>query len=62
MKILRYICIGLGASVLVALSLSAFNLLPLLLGQGSLNPPPGPPMPTMKSLDQVEARIPINAM
>lgn len=27
--------------------------------QGSLTPPPGPPGPVMKSLDQVEARIPL---
>ena len=30
-------------------------------GQGALTPPPGPPAPTMKSLDQVEARIMVNA-
>ena len=30
-------------------------------GQGSLTPPPGPPAPTMKTLDQVEARTIVNA-
>ena len=30
-------------------------------GQGALTPPPGPPAPTMKTLDQVEARIIVNA-
>lgn len=31
------------------------------LAQGSLTPPPGPPTATMKTLDQVEARIPLVA-
>lgn len=30
-------------------------------GQGSLTPPPGPPAPTVKTLDQVEARTIVNA-
>lgn len=29
--------------------------------QGPLAPPPGPPLPSMKTLDQVEARIPLTA-
>jgi hypothetical protein len=42
-----------------ALLLSAFSLQPsALLGQGSLSPP-GAPAPTMKTLDQVEARTAI---
>lgn len=31
----------------------------IVLGQGSLTPPPGAPAPTMKTLDQLEARTPI---
>src|SRR5437763_17142530 len=31
------------------------------MAQGSLNPPPGAPAPSMKTLDQVEARIPVDA-
>src|SRR5688572_12266017 len=33
-----------------------------LYGQGSLTPPPGTPAPTMKTLDQVEARTIVNAV
>ena len=32
-----------------------------VFAQGSLTPPPGPPAPTMKSLDQIEARTPISS-
>jgi hypothetical protein len=31
------------------------------LAQGSLTPPPGAPAPTMKTLDQIEARTPISS-
>jgi hypothetical protein len=42
--------------------LSAFSLQPLALhAQGTLTPP-GPPAPTMKSLDQIEARTPISSV
>ena len=41
------------------LGLSIIHL-PRASGQGSLTPPPGAPVPTMKSLDQVEARTPID--
>src|SRR3954471_5647699 len=34
---------------------------PSALAQGALTPPAGPPAPTMKSLDQIEARIILNA-
>jgi hypothetical protein len=40
--------------------LFSFCSLPLLaFGQGPLTPPPGAPGPTMKTLDQIEARTPI---
>ena len=43
------------------ISSAALVLLPVVIfAQGPLNPP-APPAPTMKTLDQVEARIPINA-
>ncbi len=42
------------------LLISAFTTDPVF-GQGGLTPPPGPPAPTMKSLDQVEPRIIVNA-
>ena len=41
------------------LLLSSFCLLPSSFGQGSLTPP-GPPAPTMKTLEQVEPRTPIS--
>ena len=42
--------------------ISAFQLFGVVaFGQGSLTPP-GPPAPTMKTLDQVEARTPVDAV
>ena len=46
-------------SALILFLFSA-GLIPSSFGQGSLTPP-GPPAPTMKTLDQVEARAPIDA-
>src|SRR5678809_1013800 len=40
--------------------LSSFLLLPSAIPQGSLTPP-GAPAPTMKTLDQLQPRIPVNA-
>src|SRR5215469_10506728 len=40
---------------------SAICLPPSAFGQGSLTPP-GAPAPTMKSLDQIEARTPISSL
>jgi len=45
-----------------ALLLSAIHCqLSTALAQGSLTPPPGAPAPTMKTLDQIEARMPISS-
>ena len=43
-----------------AFTLVAAALPHLAFAQGALNPP-GPPAPTMKTLDQIEARTPVNA-
>lgn len=48
--------LGLGASLLVATGLCA------RAGAGDLSPPAGPPAPTMKTLDEVEARTPISTL
>jgi hypothetical protein len=39
--------------------LAALALPALAFAQGALTPPPGAPAPTMKTLDQIEPRIPI---
>jgi parallel beta-helix repeat protein len=63
MKMLRFTSVGLRASLLVALFLSTAQLLNIstLFAQGPLTPP-GPPAPTMKSLEQIASTgIAINA-
>ena len=47
------------AALIVGLSIIH---LPRAFSQGSLTPPPGPPAATMKSLDQIEPRIPISSL
>jgi hypothetical protein len=49
-----------NAEILTLLFLSAFSFQFSAFSQGSLTPP-GAPAPTMKSLDQIEARTPISA-
>jgi len=46
---------------LLALSTLSHPLSTSLHAQGSLTPPPGAPAPTMKTLDQIEPRTPVNA-
>jgi parallel beta-helix repeat protein len=46
----------LGALLLLSTFTAQFNT----FAQGSLTPPPGAPAPVMKTLDQVEPRIPLN--
>lgn len=46
------------AKIQITAILSAFFILPSAFGQGALTPP-GPPAPTMKTLDQIEPRMPI---
>ena len=45
----------------ILLILALFSLAPSGFGQGTLTPPPGPPAPTMKTLDQIEPRTIVNA-
>src|SRR5450631_969089 len=46
--------------LLILFFLSSFLLLPSAFPQGNLTPP-GAPAPTMKTLDQIEARTPISS-
>lgn len=55
MSTLRLSTLLAGASLAVL----ALATAPLARAQGSLTPPAGPPAPTMKSLDQIEARTPL---
>jgi hypothetical protein len=47
--------------ILITAFVSVFCLPPSAFGQGVLTPP-GAPAPTMKSLDQIEARTPVDAV
>lgn len=51
-----------GRAVFSAAILIVFTSINSATAQGSLTPPPGVPGPTMKTLDQVEARIPITVV
>ena len=53
MKTPQFLAAGLALAGPFLLASSGF-------GQGDLNPPPGPPAPTMKSLDQIEPRTPVD--
>jgi parallel beta-helix repeat protein len=51
------------SSILALVALSNLNVqLSTAFAQGALTPPPGAPAPVMKSLDQIEARIPLNTV
>lgn len=47
---------------LVFFTIASFLTASRTFAQGDLNPPPGPPAPTMKSLDQLEPRTIVNAV
>jgi hypothetical protein len=49
-------------SVVIVVAIVSCLLAWLGLGQGSLTPPPGPPAPVFKTLQQVEPRTPISAL
>ena len=58
MRIHHFTPVGLRASFLVALFFSTLDSqLSTALAQGSLTPPPGAPAPTMKTLDQLDAKL-----
>ena len=53
----------LKSTLLALAAFSTLNLqLPIAFAQGSLTPPTGAPTPVMKSLDQIEARTPVNTL
>ena len=46
----------------VILAMSVCAIIAHGAGAGDLNPPPGPVAPTMKPLDEIEPRTPVNTL